>query len=392
MSLNPLQIFEIAILSSLAFIVFVGTIVTIIRKRKRRSSEFEYSKKIDPTLKEKSKYDFVSVYTPGIKQKQKIYESFMQETVYSPEYYLEQSLPYESGKTYHGETETSRDTFAQEKEALRNRMLKYSEIIKDNRKESEIQDINDSIYSKIMGTQPLRIEKIPYRPGLVFNFDFKNPFYILKGVGVTFTKNEEIFLIASLRKTYPFTLELRKLEETYRGYYKNSEFHSYFGEEYLLQSSIPDACIQVLKEEKIKQLISKLLPRIIRVSISEKSLLALLDKDILMLDFFKLLEVFHERVMLKEKYGQKLEELLCYQCNDPFDVAEDVCDNCGAPRPNCIVCLLDLHPSEKDSVIKMPCCGVYAHEDHILTWLSKNIKCPNCHEDLATLLRDLQKK
>jgi len=291
MSLNPLQIFEISILSTLALVVFIGTIITIIRKRKRKRSEFEYNKKIDLTLKEKSKYDFFSVYMPGTKQKQDNLESYLQEVNYSPEYYLEQSLPYELGKTHYDETEIRKDAFNQEKEVLRNRIMKYSEIIKDNRIETEIQDINDSIYAKIARAKPLRIEKIPYRPGLVFNFNFKNPFYILKGVAITLTKKEEIFLVASLRKKYPFTFELRKLEEVYRGYYKDSEFHSYFGENYLLQSSIPDACFHVLKEDKIKEIISKLLPFIIRISISEKSLLAILNKEIAMLDFFKLLKI-----------------------------------------------------------------------------------------------------
>lgn len=91
--------------------------------------------------------------------------------------------------------------------------------------------------------------------------------------------------------------------------------------------------------------------------------------------------------MLKEKYGEKVPELKCFNCNDTFDLSEETCDKCGAPRPSCVVCLLNLDTSEKEAVIKVPCCGVYAHEDHLKMWLKTNSKCPNCHENLAKLLR-----
>jgi hypothetical protein len=85
----------------------------------------------------------------------------------------------------------------------------------------------------------------------------------------------------------------------------------------------------------------------------------------------------------------EIEELECYSCNDPFDSLEQECNKCGAPRPRCTVCLLDLRPSEKDQVITLPCCGVYAHKEHIISWLYENPKCPNCTKDLEYWLTEI---
>ena len=75
--------------------------------------------------------------------------------------------------------------------------------------------------------------------------------------------------------------------------------------------------------------------------------------------------------------------LLCYNCQDPFDPLEEQCTKCGSPRPRCIICFQDLKPEEENDVVQLPCCGIYAHRDHIMTWLKKKSICPNCHQSLS---------
>ena len=58
------------------------------------------------------------------------------------------------------------------------------------------------------------------------------------------------------------------------------------------------------------------------------------------------------------------------------------CKKCLAKRPTYVVCLLNIDSSEKEGIMRLPCCGVYAHINHIEQWLEKNSKCPNCHQDL----------
>ena len=50
---------------------------------------------------------------------------------------------------------------------------------------------------------------------------------------------------------------------------------------------------------------------------------------------------------------------------------------------------LNIDPKEKESIMRLPCCGVYAHIHHIEQWLEKNSKCPNCHQNLNKIFRNL---
>lgn len=76
-------------------------------------------------------------------------------------------------------------------------------------------------------------------------------------------------MAASLNKKYPFTIELRRKEEKLKKFKDDSQLHNFFGEDYLLQSNIPDACMNSLGEEDINKTIAKLLPSIRRISISK---------------------------------------------------------------------------------------------------------------------------
>jgi hypothetical protein len=77
---------------------------------------------------------------------------------------------------------------------------------------------------------------------------------------------------------------------------------------------------------------------------------------------------------------QSVDIICCYNCKDIFVEKEKACDKCGAPKPNCIICGLDLTPETdpSDEVIITPCCSVYVHIEHMLEWLEIKEICPNC--------------
>ena len=77
---------------------------------------------------------------------------------------------------------------------------------------------------------------------------------------------------------------------------------------------------------------------------------------------------------------QSVDSIICYNCKDVFIEKENVCDKCGAPKPRCIVCGLDLSPETdpSDTVVITPCCSVYVHIEHMLEWLKVQEICPNC--------------
>jgi hypothetical protein len=80
------------------------------------------------------------------------------------------------------------------------------------------------------------------------------------------------------------------------------------------------------------------------------------------------------------------ETLLCYNCGDPFNPLENYCDKCNNSRPRCIVCYQDLKPYEQENIVALPCCNIYAHRNHIVTWLMKKPNCPNCNRNLSRWL------
>ena len=82
----------------------------------------------------------------------------------------------------------------------------------------------------------------------------------------------------------------------------------------------------------------------------------------------------------------EVEKLKCYSYNTLFDRLEEKCKKCGAPKPRCTVCQLDLSILGKEDVLQLPCCGVYAHWDHIVKWLKQNPIYPNCMENLENWL------
>ncbi|MHA1347354.1 MAG: RING finger domain-containing protein [Candidatus Heimdallarchaeaceae archaeon] len=56
-----------------------------------------------------------------------------------------------------------------------------------------------------------------------------------------------------------------------------------------------------------------------------------------------------------------------------------------------MICFQDLKPSSENEVVMLPCCSIYAHKPHIITWLKENTKCPNCKTNLKYWLEEIEK-
>jgi hypothetical protein len=372
--LEQVLIYSFVAIGAIIFIIFFFYLIrSRIRPLDPASGTVEY------ITKERRKLETSGLPTIQSKSLELDYDKMVDKGVIAVDTYPDRFRPF-SGK------QETYSTF-RESNRIRKKMLQYSEYIAESEDGINFQEINDDIYSKILSIHPQNLEILPFRPGLVFNFDFKSKYAILRGVGITVTKNNRFFLAASLAKKYPFTIDIRRKDEELRKFKDDSQLHNFFGDNYLLQSNIPDACMSSLGEEKVNKTITQILPNTKRISISKTWLISFFDREVEFKVFFDLLVLMHQNVRLKEKYGEKIPELKCFNCDDPFDLSESTCTKCGSPKPSCVVCLLDLNTSEKEAVIKVPCCGVYAHEDHLKMWLKTNVKCPNCHENLATLLR-----
>ncbi|MBN1329518.1 MAG: hypothetical protein JXA54_08605 [Candidatus Heimdallarchaeota archaeon] len=78
----------------------------------------------------------------------------------------------------------------------------------------------------------------------------------------------------------------------------------------------------------------------------------------------------------------------CFNCGEILLDKEGLCPVCGSPKPVCAVCFSEL--TNKDEVVKLPCCSLYAHKLHILNYLEIKGQCPKCQqilfkEDLETV-------
>ncbi|MCE7742933.1 MAG: hypothetical protein GOP50_10800 [Candidatus Heimdallarchaeota archaeon] len=263
---------------------------------------------------------------------------------------------------------------------VRNKMQRYFEIMNLERNEEKLGELNNNLYSIIENTKPENIEVFEFHPGLVFNYNRKSVYFNIRGAGLNYTKDGNLLFIAYFKNRLSFEMDIREPKD------KTKEM-LVVDDKYSLYSSIPDAAKTILNDKKVHQIMEKLVGSTIRLYYEDDQLFAILKSDIEFIEILNLTNSIFQASYRLDDYEERVEELKCYNCDDPFDLSEEFCDKCDAPRPTCIVCLLDLNPSEKEQVLKLPCCGIYAHKEHINQWLSKNSKCPNCQENLAKLLK-----
>ena len=332
-------------------------------------------KKIDDHVKKIKSKRLPSIYTTGLRKT----TSIAQYVPYNVEGIHEEitELSYPDKKQT---TEISEESTIVASSRIRNKMYRYQEILLKERNEDKLGILNDELFLKIQNSKPENIEIFVHYPGLVFNYAEDSQFSGIRGVGICFTESKDLLLIIFFKEKLWLNIDLRKPQN------KETEIEI-LDDRFALYSEIPDAARKIFEDKSVKPLITKLSDMLIRFQIKEDQLFALLKKEVEFKDVLNLTNTIFQASYIKDDYSLKVKELKCYNCGDEFDPSEEYCDQCGAPRPTCIVCLLDLDPSEQEQVMKLPCCGVYAHTEHIEQWLKKNSSCPNCHENLLKLVR-----
>ncbi len=227
-------------------------------------------------------------------------------------------------------------------------------------------------------------------PRVIFGFNEENVFAFLNQVSLEVQSSEEIILRAVLRFEYPISLSIKKVmikkdSGEILSEIQSSNYYSFF-------SNHPILYEEILKKKQVDELLVEMKENLELISFNGRFINGTINSSEVLLSLFQLSNLIHDVVMLKDFGDVAVEELVCYQCGDPFETTEDICTSCKSPRPICIVCLLDLKPSEKKIVVQTPCCDVYTHKDHIIAWLETDSKCPNCKSDQFLWLRKLKQE
>ena len=223
--------------------------------------------------------------------------------------------------------------------------------------------------------------KLDYPPKITCFFTEESEWNFIKAMNVVTGTEDDIKIESIFVGDYPFALSIRTKKEKK----ENDELKDYLAI-YSTHASLID---KVSSREEIKNLLSSLSDSLKQISINGRFFSAYLFSGEKLPILMELVSIIYNEIVI-EDYGETdVEELLCYQCNEIFSKFEEKCDTCGAPRPTCKVCLLDLKISEKKDVVKTPCCETYAHKDHMIAWLEESGKCPNCKKDLFLWLRTL---
>ena len=198
------------------------------------------------------------------------------------------------------------------------------------------------------------------------------------------TKNY-LKIFASLRKTLPSTLDIRRRESALMTTFPNEINIPTLSNVYQVFSESPAIWEEVLKDTSSKEQLLALRTYLEYTFIRGDYIEAVVYHDAAVLRILEFV-IYSYSILTSlfsgvEKY--EVESIKCYNCGDTFDVTEEVCDKCNSPRPRCIICHLDFKPSEKEEIVSLPCCQIYSHKDHIISWLKQNPHCPNCHKNLS---------
>ena len=226
-------------------------------------------------------------------------------------------------------------------------------------------------------------------PRVTFKFHKDHKFNFLYNLSIEVFSSDDIRLNAILRQDYPISLSIKRkthqeTQSTNESQIESSQFFSF-------HTSHPVAFKEIFTKKEFDKLLLEIKDTLTNLVFNGKFVETSFTHFSALLPLFGLITFIHDELMLKDFGDMEVEQLTCYECGDIFETDENKCNKCGAPRPRCIVCLLDLKFSEKDKVIRTPCCDVFAHRHHLINWLETNPTCPNCKKDLFLLLRTLKK-
>ncbi|MBY9001172.1 MAG: E3 ubiquitin protein ligase [Candidatus Heimdallarchaeota archaeon] len=228
--------------------------------------------------------------------------------------------------------------------------------------------------------------------GYQFTISEGHKFDLFSRIKIIQESRRTIKVVATLRKVFPSYLDIRPANSSY-GWTKDTfsviDLNRYFK----FYSTAPDMWREIFASSRIKDILLQNSAFLSHYYIRGEYLETVVSYDQAVISLLTMTQLIHQG--LKQLFGvldkYDVEKLVCYNCKDPFDPLEEICDKCESPRPRCIVCLLDLFPSEiEEEIVTTPCCGVYTHKDHMVIWLQQNPQCPNCHTNLSHWLGQLK--
>ena len=176
----------ITYLSIAAVIVFILIILFYIIRSRYRPMDPE-SSTIDTITKERRKMETAGQPTIKSSKLEIDYDKMVDRGVLPVDIYPDKYRPFHTPQVDQLTRRKKKYSTFQESNRIRNKILQYSEYVADEKNGINKQETNDEIYSKILSLNPQNLEVLPFRPGLVFDFEFKNRYAIMKGVGITVT-------------------------------------------------------------------------------------------------------------------------------------------------------------------------------------------------------------
>ncbi len=218
----------------------------------------------------------------------------------------------------------------------------------------------------------------------------KHKYSIFSKIKVIQFSTNSLKVFGTLNKQFPSFLDVLRRDN--RTLSNKNEFNiPILSNVYYLFSSTPPLWKEVLEQEIINDYFLGLRAYLDYFYLRNDYLEAVVYSDTAVIKLLDLSLLLHDslKALVSGIEDAEVELLRCYNCEDPFDPTEEICDKCGVPRPRCIICYLDLKPSEKEEVVNTPCCGVYVHKNHIISWLKQRSTCPNCHTELGHWLNKL---
>ena len=227
--------------------------------------------------------------------------------------------------------------------------------------------------------------------GFSFVVPPKHKYSLFSKIKIIRFSSHSLKVFGTLNKQFPAFLDVLRRDN--RTISSKDEFTDpLLSNVYYLFSTNPQLWNGVFKNEQIRDNFLALRAFLDYFYLRGDYLEAIVYSDVAVIKLLDLSVLLHNSLKseISGIEASEIDLLRCYNCNDPFDPTEEICDKCGVPRPRCIICYLDLKPSEREDVVDTPCCGVYAHKNHIISWLKQKTTCPNCHAELGYWLNTLQ--
>ena len=228
-------------------------------------------------------------------------------------------------------------------------------------------------------------------PRVIFYFPKKHKYSFFHRTTIKVLSVNEITIDTMMKSDQPLAFSIKIKSENEIDRTKKAQFPK-SSKLFSFHSNNPSFYASLLEKEEIHNLLISLKNKLLQFALNRKFVVARFRNLENILPYLELLTIMHEEIILKEFDALDVEDILCYHCGNVFETNEEICDQCGAHRPTCKVCLLDLQPSEKEEIVKSPCCSTYFHRKHLITWLEGHTTCPFCKNEAFLWLRDLKQK